>query len=111
VAQQLAINLGGEGGIPGVINQQGPWALSPNWRCSRDGRTLQELVADDHVFIICPNAPLPFPDNSVDLVSTNSVPVDMNSFLGPGVQSSEIQRILKPGGQWIRDGVLEWTKP
>ncbi len=35
----------------------------------------------------------------------------MNSLLGLGVQSSEIRRILKPGGEWIRDGVLEWTKP
>ena len=46
----LALNLGGEGEIPGVINQQGPWALSPNWRSSRAGKTLQELVADGHVF-------------------------------------------------------------
>ena len=107
----FAINLGGEGEIAGIINQQGPWALSPNWRCSRDGRTLQELVADGHDFLICPNVPLPFPDSSVDLVYTNSVPIDRNSLLGSGVQSSEIQRILKPGGQWIRDGVLEWTKP
>lgn len=108
---RIEINLGGESEIPGVINQQGPWALSPNWRCSRDGRTLQQLVADGYIFIICPNAPLPFPDHSADRVYTNSVPVDMNSLLGLGVQSSEIRRILKPGGEWIRDGVLEWTKP
>ena len=29
---RIEINLGGEGEIPGVINQQGPWALSPNWQ-------------------------------------------------------------------------------
>jgi hypothetical protein len=107
----LAISLGGEGEVPGVINQQGSWALDPNWRCSRDGRTLQELVADGHVFLICPNVPLPFPDGSVDRVYTDSVPIDVATWLGPGVQSSEIRRILKAGGEWIRDGVLYYTKP
>lgn len=107
----LALNLGGEGEIPGVINQQGPWALSPNWFCSRDGRTFQELVADGHVFLICPNIPLPFPDDSVDRVYTNSIHLDIPSPYGPGVQSSEIKRILKPGGDWIRDGVPYYTKP
>lgn len=108
---RLALNLGGEGEIPGVINQQGPWALLPKWWASRTGKTFHQLVADGHIFLICPNMPLPFPDDSADLVYTNSVPVDMNSLRGPGVQSSEIRRILKPGGQWIRDGNLEWTKP
>jgi hypothetical protein len=108
----LEINLGGEGEEPGVINQQGPWVLNPNWRCSRDGRTLQQLVDDGHVFIICPNAPLPFPDDTFERVITNSVPIDTTTgWLGPGVQSSKIPRILKSGGEWIRDGVLEWTKP
>ena len=107
----FAINLGGEGEIPGVINQQGPWVLSPNWFCSRDGRTFPELVADGHVFLICPNIPLPFPDDCVDRVYTNSVPLDRPTPTGPGVQSSEIRRILKSGGEWIRDGVLYYTKP
>ncbi len=108
----IQINLGGEGEIPGVINQQGPWVLSPTWRCSRDGRTFQELVNDGHVFLICPNAPLPFPDGSVDVVYTNGVPIDRNSILRLGVQSSEIKRILKSGGRWIDDyGAVTWTKP
>lgn len=108
----IAINLGGEGEIPGVINQQGPWVLNPVWRCSRDGHTFQELVNDGHVFIICSNLTLPFPDASVDVVYTNGVPVDRSSLLGPGVQSSEIKRILKSGGQWVADyGATTWTKP
>ena len=107
----LILNLGGEGEIPGVINQQGPWVLSPNWFCSRDGRAFQELIADGHVFLICPNIPLPFPDDSVDRVYTNSVQLDMTTPSGPGVQTSEIKRILKPGGEWIHDGEVEWTKP
>jgi len=107
----LRINLGGEGEIPGVINQQGPWALDPSWRSSRDGKTLLELVNDGHVFLIAPNDPLPFPDNSVDLVYTESVPIDRTTWLGPGVQSAEIKRILKPSGPWIDTGVVVWTKP
>ena len=107
----FAINLGGEGEIPGVINQQGPWVLDPSWRSSRDGKTLQELVNEGHDFLICPNDRLPFLDNSVDVVYTNGVPIDRTTWLGPGVQSSEIHRILKTGGQWIKDGTLEWTKP
>jgi hypothetical protein len=107
----LILNLGGEGEIPGVINQQGQWVLSSHWFRSQDGRTFRQLVGDGHVFLICPNIPLPFPDDSVDLVYTNGVPLDMATHLGPGVQSSEIRRILKLGGQWIKDGKLEWTKP
>ena len=108
----IVLNLGGEGEIPGVINQQGPWVLAPTWRCSRDGRTFQDLLNDGHVFLICPNVPLPFPDDSVDIVYTNGVPIDRNSFLGPGVQSAEIRRILKSGGQWIDDyGATTWIKP
>lgn len=64
-----------------------------------------------HIFLIAPNNPLPFPDNSVDRVYTNSVPIDTTTWLGVGVQSSEIRRILKPGGEWIRDGVSVFTKP
>lgn len=108
---QLVLNLGGEGEIPDVINQQGPWALSPNWRCSRDGRTFTELVAAGYVFLICPNIPLPVPDDTVDRVHTESVPIDRPTPFGPGVQSSEIKRILKPGGEWVRDGVSYYTKP
>src|SRR5215831_344283 len=105
------INLGGEGEVPGVLNQQGPWVLDPAWRSSRDGKTLQELVADGHQFIICDNLSLPFPADSVDEVFTNSVPVDQTTHLGPGVQSTEIYRILKSGGHWVHDGSIRFTKP
>jgi hypothetical protein len=108
----LAINLGGEGEIPSVINQQGHWVItSPSWFASRTGETFPQLVAKGDAYFICSNLALPFPDNSVDVVYTNGVPIDATSMLGPGVQSSEIKRILKPGGQWIKDGNVEWTKP
>ena len=48
----LVVNLGGEGEIPGVINQQGPWAVfDPRWRSSRDGKASSQLVAADYVFL------------------------------------------------------------
>lgn len=106
----LQLNLGGEGEIPGAINQQGPWVLSSHWRRSADGMTFADVVAEGHAFLICPNDAIPFPDGTVDVVYTNSVPIDQTTYLGPGVQSSEIQRILKSGGVWIRDGVVYFTK-
>jgi hypothetical protein len=47
----------------------------------------------------------------VDEVITNFVPVDVSTWLGPGVQSGEIMRILKAGGVWVRDGQVYYTKP
>jgi hypothetical protein len=107
----LRVNLGGEGEVPGVINQQGPWVLDPGWRSSKEGKTLQELVAEGHQFVIADNKRLPFASDSVDEVITNSVPIDVDTWLGPGVQSSEILRILKPGGRWTHDGVVRFIKP
>lgn len=107
---RLVINLGGEGEIPGVLNQQPPSALLPTWFSAQGGKTLSELVADGHPFIICRNEKLSFPDDSVDLVYTNGVPLDITTRFGPGVQSSEIRRILKPGGIWIKDGTVELQK-
>ncbi len=107
----LSVNLGGEGEAPGVINQQGPWVLNPLWTSSRGGKTIQELVAVGHDFLICPNQELPFPDGTVDEVLTNNVPIDMPALYGLGVQSSEIYRILKSGGMWIRDGIVHYKKP
>ena len=111
MAQQFAVNLGGEGEIPGVLNQQAPNAASQKWR-SVSRNTLVELIAAGHHFLICPNDALTLPDECVDVVYTNNVPVDVTSaWFGPGVQSAEIRRILKPGGDWIRDGVPYYTKP
>lgn len=106
-----AINLGGEGEIPSVVNQQGPWVVTdPRWRSSRDGKTFAVLVSEGLSFLICPNSEIALPNGSVNVVHTNGVPVDRTSTYGPGVQSSEIRRILKPGGEWHHDGELIWTK-
>lgn len=107
----MRVNLGGEGEVPVVLNQQGHWVLDPAWRSSRYGQTLQELIADGHQFIIADNMHLPFAGDSMDQVITNSVPIDLMTHLGPGVQSNEIQRILKSGGRWIRDGTVWYVKP
>jgi hypothetical protein len=110
----LSVNLVGEGEIPGVPNQQPPWALHPSWQSTtvdNPGKTIRELEAEGHTFVIAPNESLPFADDSIDVVYSNSAPVDKVTHKGPGVQSSEIQRILKSGGVWIRDGVVWYRKP
>jgi hypothetical protein len=110
-APPYRVNLGGEGELPGVLNQQGPWIVQPGWASSATGQSLHQLVALGHAFLICDNRAIPLPDGCADVVFTNSVPVDVNTWLGPGVQSSEIRRILKSGGVWFRDGISHYTKP
>jgi hypothetical protein len=110
----LRVNLGGEGEIPGVLNQQPLFSLGPGWRSttlSNPGKTVRELEAEGHQFIIAPNDQLPFVNESVDVAYTNWVPIDMITHLGPGVQTSEIRRILKPGGIWIRNRRVWYRKP
>lgn len=109
----LCINLGGEGEVPGVLNQQPPFALLPTWfSWSQGGKTLKELQADGHQFIIADNANLPFANGSVDEVITNNVPLDTDvPGFGPGVQSREIRRILKSGGRWVHNGQVRYVQP
>lgn len=108
----IRVNLGGEGEEPGVLNQQGRWVvLVATWRSSRTGQTFSDLVSAGLDFLICDNTALSFPDDTVDEVITNGVPIDRQSLYGPGVQSGEVRRILKSGGVWIHDGALVWTKP
>ena len=104
------INLGGEGEEPDILNQQRPAVLVPDWRSSRDGLTLADL-ANKHNFLICENDLLPIADQSIDLVYTNSVPIDRNSIGGPGILPQDVHRILASGGCWIHDGTVRYTKP
>jgi hypothetical protein len=76
-----------------------------------NGDTLELLALNGHDFLICDNTQLPINDDSVDLVITNSVPIDTMSLGQPGVQSSEIRRILSSGGQWIHDWNVRFAKP
>jgi hypothetical protein len=106
------INLGGEGEIPGVLNQQGRWIVSlSGWRSSLTGETFEELVRAQHDFLIADNMALPLPDDAADEVITNNIPpVDSVTWLGPTVQSSEIRRILKSGGRWVHNGFVRYIK-
>jgi hypothetical protein len=80
----FAVNLGGEGEEPGVLNQQPPGALDSKW-LSVTRKTVPQLVADGHQFLICPNDALALPDECADRVYTNSVPIDTtNAWFGPG---------------------------
>src|SRR6476660_3044352 len=105
------VNLGGEAELAGVLNQQGPWAAQPGWAASATSQTLAQLVAAGHEFLICDNLAVPLPDGCADEVLTNSLPIDVPSLHGPGVQSSEIRRLLKTGGVWTRDGLHHFVKP
>lgn len=101
------VNLGGEGEIAGAINQQIPAALNAGWGASRSavaGKSLAELRAMGDSYVVAENTALPFANGSIDRVVTNSVPIDVNTVMGPGVQSSEIWRILKSGGDWLHNG-------
>lgn len=104
-AETPAVNLGGEGEVPGAINVQGPWILEPGWRSSREGKTLKQLQSEGHLFVVSNNLKLPFATGALDEVVTNSVPVDMTTFLGPGVQTSEVGRIIAKGGVWRHNAV------
>jgi hypothetical protein len=104
------LNLGGDGEETDVINQQPEWSTSPGSRRTIGGR-IDSLVAAGHPFLFCQNANLPFADGGIDFVFSNNVPVDQMTWLGLGIQSSEIQRVLRPGGQWQHNGTIVFTKP
>jgi hypothetical protein len=107
---QIRLNLGGEGEEPDVINQQPERVPSPvHW--SALGPHLAALVAGGQPFLFCRNGELPFPDGTIDYIFSNNVPIDIHTWLGPGVQSSEVYRVLRSGGEWQIDGIVVFTKP
>jgi hypothetical protein len=106
------VNLGGEGEVPGVLNQQGRWVVSPGWASSATSQTFKQLVDGGHRFLICDNLNLPLSDDCCDEVITNNVPpFDSITHLGPTIQTSEVQRILKRGGRWVHNGTVHYVKP
>jgi len=110
VPMHLTLNLGGEAEEPKVINQQPDWVTSPpHW--VQVSHHLAPLIAGGEPFLFCRNTDLPFPDGSVGMIISNNVPVDINTWLGPGVQSSEVHRVLRSGGQWRHNGQIVYTKP
>jgi hypothetical protein len=111
MALQFRVNLGGEGEESGVLNQQPRFATGPNWFASLTGHTLDQLVTAGHDVLISDNTAVALPDGCADEVITNGVPIDITTWLGPGVQSSEVRRILKAGGVWTDNGRPRYVKP
>jgi hypothetical protein len=106
------VNLGGEGEVSGVLNQQDRWVVQGGWRSSRSNQSFPDLIRAGHQFMIADNMSLPLPDSCCDEVLTNNIPpVDSYTWLGPTIQSSEIRRILKTGGRWVHDGAVRFIKP
>ncbi len=97
--------------VPGIVNQQRPTALSAHWASCVHGVSVEQLATQGYDFLICPNIALPIADDSIDLVITNSVPIDRVMFGEPSIQSSEIRRVLATSGQWVHDGTIRYTKP
>ena len=106
------VNLGGEGEVTGVLNQQEAWVLMSTWRSSGSGETLEGLGTAGDDFLICTNLAIALADSCVDEVITNNLPpCDDVTFMGPTVQTSEIQRILQSGGLWTDNGRTRYVKP
>jgi hypothetical protein len=111
---RVIVNLGGEGEVAGVINQNLKVILDDGFVVSRGtGESLADLQKAGHTFVVSQNEFLPFASNSVDEVITNGVPLAQKGegFLGPGIQPSEVQRILQSGGKWIDNGKTIYIKP
>ena len=116
-----AVNIGGEGEVPNVINLQLRSALGRNYGRSRPtpsgqpaGRSLAGMLLEGHDFQIynATKGKLPYATGSVPKVYTNNLPIGTSpGGHFPNVSRAEIIRILKPGGQWVRDGAVYFTKP
>ena len=107
----IVLNIAGEGEIPGAINVNHP-SMTRATPLSRDGtKTIGDMMDQGERFVLADNKALPFRTNSIDVVHTKNVPIDVESKVGGAYpQSSEIWRILKSTGTWFRDGVPQ-TRP
>jgi hypothetical protein len=120
IAPSKPVNIGGEGEVPNVINLQGRWALEKGYGRSQanasgpEGTSLAGMIREGVQFLIynADTGVLPFRSGTVPKVITNSVAVDRSmGGLYPKISSAEIQRVLKPGGSWVDNGVVRYTKP
>ena len=107
----FVVNLGGEGEVPGALNQQEGPHLDRGRPLARDhARTFGEEIDADAPFLLCPNDALALPDGCADAVVSNGVPIGKTGLRRSGIVPSEIDRILRPGGTWTHDGVPQYRK-
>ena len=108
------MNIGGEGefGIRGQkvenINLKHVVEMD-SFRTSRGSMSWAELVKSSdrqhQSFTVVEDiAHLKGEANSVDLIFTDSVPLDQNTMLGSGPRSKNILKLLSPKGLWIHNG-------
>lgn len=105
----MHLNLGGEGEVAGALNQQPYWAVAGI--VSRTGARMTTMIVSGVDVIFCENASIPLPDGIAARIETNGVPIDVVTVWGQGVQTSEIRRLLRSGGEWFDNGVLAYRKP
>ncbi len=101
--QRVSLNLGGEGEVPECINQQPPWVDFDHIMSLR-ATPLRGLKDAQEPILFCDNNNLCFPDESIDIIYTNSVPIDNDTLWVPSVTTDEIERVLKFDGIWVHDG-------
>jgi hypothetical protein len=90
----FAINLGGEGEVPSVLNQQGRWVIvDSSWQSSLSGQSFVELIQDGHSFLICDNAAIPLPTivPILEYVEDRDAEVDANIVMTGSGRLVEVQ--------------------
>ncbi len=85
------VNLGGEGEVPGALNQQGRWVFQGYYSASQSNLSFEQMVlAGPRFSSVRQYEDCGFPDECCDEVITNNLPpADSFTHLGPSVQSSE----------------------
>ena len=107
----FVVNLGGEGEVPGVLNQQDGVCVERYWHVARTRETFAEAVRRGLPFLICPNDALTLPDGCADAVVSSDVPIGKTGLGRSGIVKAEVIRILKPGGTWTHDKRVRFRKP
>ena len=71
----FVVNLGGEGEVPGALNQQDAVCVEPFWHVARTRESFADAVRRGLRFLLCPNDALALPDGCADAVVSNGVPI------------------------------------
>lgn len=100
---RIRLNLGGEGEVPNAINIQPATIGGSSGEAVKNAKKIQESCGQP---VVCATGDkLPFPDNSVDDIFLNNAPLNgVNGYFGPSFTTDEINRILKPDGNFYHNG-------